>query len=290
MIIAASTIITFGLLAASIVALWAPPIKFIRYSIQSWMPVFAVSVLSGLIDGVLTWQAVASLCAFAIVAKAGRDLPVNRLIRGVLIVLSGWMALALSMHLFPGFANPSLVSDMRFSPAGIPFTHHANFDTTAAGLILMAVYCNPQFSEWPRVLVRVAPVIALTLAAVFGFALLVGYVTFDFKLVPYTALFLMTNLLFTCVTEEAFFRGFMQEQLTQLLPQRPHCAYLALFLSALLFGVAHGHGGPVLVVLAAIAGIGYGYAYLTTRRIEASILTHFAVNAVHFVVFTYPSL
>jgi membrane protease YdiL (CAAX protease family) len=290
MVYSASTLITFGLLAASIVALWAPQIKLAQYRVHAWVPVFAASVVSGFIGGILAWQAIASLSAFGMLAKAARELPVGRLIRGILMVFTGWMALALSMHLFPGFSNPSLVVGARFSPTGIPFTHHANFDTTSAGLILMAVYCNPQRTEWRRVLTKTYPIIALTVAAVFGFALLVGYVAFYLKLAPYTALFLTTNLLFTCVTEEAFFRGFMQEQLTQFFPQRPRCAYMALVVAALLFGVAHGHGGPVLVALAAIAGMGYGYAYLATRRIEASILTHFAVNAVHFVFFTYPNL
>ena len=31
-------------------------------------------------------------------------------------------------------------------------------------------------------------------------------------------------------------------------------------------------------------------AYARTRRIEAAILTHIAVNATHFLLFTYPAL
>ena len=86
-----------------------------------------------------------------ILAKAAEALPVGRLVRGLLLLLTGWMALALSMHLFPGFTSPPLAPAMRFSPTGIPFTPHANFDTTSAGLILMAVYCNPQLTDWKRV-------------------------------------------------------------------------------------------------------------------------------------------
>jgi len=44
------------------------------------------------------------------------------------------------------------------------------------------------------------------------------------------------------------------------------------------------------VVLAAVAGIVYGYAYEKTQRIEASILCHFGVNIIHFIFFTYPAL
>ena len=35
------------------------------------------------------------------------------------------------------------------------------------------------------------------------------------KWTPYSGAFLAVNLLFTCVTEEAFFRGFLLEQLVQ---------------------------------------------------------------------------
>lgn len=31
-------------------------------------------------------------------------------------------------------------------------------------------------------------------------------------------------------------------------------------------------------------------AYQRTGRVEAAILTHFAVNATHFLLFTYPTL
>jgi membrane protease YdiL (CAAX protease family) len=57
-----------------------------------------------------------------------------------------------------------------------------------------------------------------------------------------------------------------------------------------LFGLAHAHGGPALVVLATFAGIGYGAAYQRSGRIEAAILAHFALNAAHFLMFTYPAL
>jgi len=43
-------------------------------------------------------------------------------------------------------------------------------------------------------------------------------------------------------------------------------------------------------VLSTVAGLGYGWVYQRTGRIEASILTHFALNLVHFLLFTYPAL
>jgi membrane protease YdiL (CAAX protease family) len=43
-------------------------------------------------------------------------------------------------------------------------------------------------------------------------------------------------------------------------------------------------------MLATLAGAGYAIAFQRTGRVEAGILTHFAVNAAHFLLFTYPAL
>jgi membrane protease YdiL (CAAX protease family) len=38
------------------------------------------------------------------------------------------------------------------------------------------------------------------------------------------------------------------------------------------------------------AGLGYGWVFMRTQRIEAAMAVHFGVNAVHFLLFTYPRL
>jgi membrane protease YdiL (CAAX protease family) len=43
-------------------------------------------------------------------------------------------------------------------------------------------------------------------------------------------------------------------------------------------------------VLAGLAGLGYAVVYQRTMRLEMSVLAHFTVNAVHFLLFTYPAL
>ena len=117
-----------------------------------------------------------------------------------------------------------------------------------------------------------------------------SYVRFAPKFPKESWLWISVNLCFTCVAEEALFRGFIQAQLQRLWQKVPRGEWLALAVAAVLFGLAHAGGGPVYVVLATVAGVGYGWAYLRTGRIEASILTHFALNATHFFFFTYPAL
>ena len=45
-----------------------------------------------------------------------------------------------------------------------------------------------------------------------------------------------------------------------------------------------------MMVMVALAGMGYGFAYLKTRRIEAAVLVHFLVNFTHLLFFSYPML
>lgn len=63
---------------------------------------------------------------------------------------------------------------------------------------------------------------------------------------------------------------------------------MALLVGAVAFGSAHIAGGTTHVLLATLAGIGYGAAYHLTGRVEAGILVHFLLNLSHLVLFTYP--
>lgn len=195
------------------------------------------------------------------------------------------------MGKWPGFHNPNIVTNMRFTDEGLPFTHRLRIDGIAVGIILLALFCHPIKSraEWLAVLRQSIPLMLGTLVVILSCALLMGYVSVDIKFIPYTAVFLIANLLFTCVMEESFFRGFLQENFSQLLAGWKYGAIVAIALAALLFGLAHYQGGGWYVGLVSLAGLCYGYAKYRVRHIEAAILTHFSVNAVHFMAFTYPN-
>ena len=279
------TALTYGLLVLAVFALWLP-----RRQLPPWLGVLVLACLSGAATGLVRWDGLLALAVFgglAYLAKTRHAGPVKVL----LLVLTGVMTLALSMHRFPGFVNPPLVSEFILSAHSPPFTHRLNFDTIAAGLILFGLFCQPARAreEW-RAVARSYPVIIATPVLVLLAGLAVGFIGVDFKLLAYTPVFLMCNLLFTCVTEEAFFRGFMQEQLSKGLARWRAGPFIALGVAAILFGLAHARGGPVLIVLATVAGVGYSYAYLCSGRIEAAILTHFVLNGLHFVAFSYPRL
>jgi membrane protease YdiL (CAAX protease family) len=281
---------TYGLLALAVCALWLAPLSLgDGLLLAPWLCLLVLACASGVAGGLLSLSALAALGALGALAYAAKRSsgPLHVLL---MVALAG-MLLALSMHRFPGFVNPPLVSEMVVSTAAAPVTQRLNFDKAAAGLMLFALFCVPARSraQW-REVGRHSWIVLGTPLLVLPLGVLLGYVDFDLKLFAYTPLFLALNLLFTCVTEEAFFRGFVQEQLARAMRRWKAGPALALVIAALLFGLAHAHGGWLLAGLAFLAGLGYGYAYLRSQRIETAILAHLAVNGIHFIAFTYPRL
>jgi membrane protease YdiL (CAAX protease family) len=286
-------LLTFGLLGLSICAAFVEPVRLgKRLQMPLWPFAFTGALIAGLVNGYVAWPALAWLGALAIAAyMAGRP-DANRPRQIIFISLTVLLALALALHLLPGFRNPVLVADIKFSPDAAPFTQYANFDKAAVGLILLALLANRSRSARERrgVLLRALPIAAVTAAVVIAAGTAAGYVRPDFKLSWYTPAFLATNLLFVCVVEEAFFRGLIQERLGRSLSATPFGAAAAVAISALLFGAAHLSGGMLYAGIATLAGLGYAFSYAVTKRIEAPILVHFGVNAVHFIGFTYPRI
>jgi uncharacterized protein len=287
------TAMTFGLLALSIISVWLPPIPIgKRINLPIWLLLFVAAILNGLVAGYLTWPALPALASFVVVAYFTASTAAGRAQRTLFGVLTAATALALALHRLPGFKNPVLIANAQFSPDAAPFTQYASFDKAAAGLILLAWLCKraTTVEDWKEIGRRTPIIVLATTAVVLIAAVAMGYVRFDPKLPAYTLVFLAVNLFFTCVAEEAFFRGFLQERLAVSLKGYRIGSLIAIVGSGVLFGVAHAAGGLVYVVLATFAGFGYACAYASVRRVEASIITHFIVNAAHFVAFTYPHI
>ncbi len=133
------------------------------------------------------------------------------------------LALALALHVLPGFDNPVVVSQVHLSGKAAPFTQYANFDKGSAGLLLLAFYCRraATLSEWRSVLTTTALAAIATGTAVIACALAIGYAAPEAKLPAFALTFLSVNLLFTCVAEEAFFRGLLQERMTRTIAAYP---------------------------------------------------------------------
>jgi len=283
-------LLTFILLGLSICAVWIPNIALGHgFSVPLWALLLAAATASGLASGALGWIAVIALTLLIAASVLSQRLE-SRISRTTFTIVAALIALALALHRVPGFNNPTVIDGVRLTESASPFTQYANFDKGAAGLILLVFFCQRVTSMQDRRRIAAPTLMAmgLTALAVIACALVARYVAFDPKLPTFALTFLAINLLFTCVAEEAFFRGLLQERLTRALA--PRWQWIAIGVSAVLFALAHFAGGMLYVALATIAGLGYALVYGATRRIESAVLTHFAVNAIHFFGFTYPHL
>ncbi|MCX9157730.1 CPBP family intramembrane metalloprotease [Niveibacterium sp. 24ML] len=282
------TLLAYLLLGLAIVAVWLPPLRG-RWPV--WPFPFLLACACGFAGGALSSAALLALSVLAALAHAARQADRTG-VRGAAMLTAALLALALALHRIPGFTPPLLLDALRLSADSTPFTLYARFDTGAAGLILLASFCRrcESRADWRALAPPTMLVAAATMLLVTGGSVLAGYVRFDPKLPSFTLVFLAVNLLFTCVAEEAFFRGLIQHRLAVALAGRAGAAYLPVLASSVLFGAAHAGGGLHYALIATLAGIGYGIAYARTRRIEAAVLVHFAVNALHFLLFSYPRL
>lgn len=285
-------IATFTLLTFAILALWVPSDEHRPVASLTWGFPFAASILVAFVGQMISLPAILWIVLLGVAVRifrpTSRARPLRLAALGVVIVLAAGMM----THQLPGFHNPTLVASQKFTPDAIGFRLHLNFDKTSVGLILLGL-CHPRihrWAEWRQMFVQAGPIALGVIVGTMALAFAFGYVRFDPKFPRETWLWMWVNLCFTCVAEESMFRGFIQRQLQQMWRNVRGGAWLALGVAAVLFGLAHFAGGVTYVVLATVAGAGYGWVYLRTGRIEASILTHFALNATHFLGFTYPAL
>jgi membrane protease YdiL (CAAX protease family) len=119
-----------------------------------------------------------------------------------------------------------------------------------------------------------------------------GIVKWDPKIPTILFVWLVNNLIFVCIPEEAFFRGFFQKEFSQWLGNRALAKIVAVLATSLFFTLWHVKGVPSIpfLCLVFLAGVIYGTIYEVTRSIECSIFCHLALNTTHFLLFTYPAL
>ena len=225
---------------------------------------------------------VAALVSLAGLLLAWRTPRLPQPWRGVALTLVLLWAMALTLHLVPGFDNLKVLDRVQAGPASVPFTLYLNLDKPLIffGLLL----------AWPALLgpggtMRWRPLalLMLPLAALLITAWLLGAIKPEVGLPHWWWLFAFNNLLFTCVAEEALFRGLIQQGVATR--SKP---WLGLLVASLLFGAAHLAGGPLLVLFAALAGVCYGLAFQLSGRLSVAILLHFLFNFAHLALFTYP--
>ncbi|MBK5511292.1 CPBP family intramembrane glutamic endopeptidase [Pseudomonas sp. TH15] len=242
-----------------------------------------------LVYGQLSWLAAISVGLLLIAGFAVRQqtVPVGRYLGHGLFI---FLALALAMHWLPGFYNGRGINPHRLTDDAVLFSMYLNQDKPLIGFWLLLV-CPWIVGRRSLRLSIYATAMALILSVVLalGGALLLGMISWAPKWPDQAWLWVANNLLLVTLVEEALFRGYIQGGLSRHFKHLPYGENLALLLASLVFGLAHLGAGWQWVLLASLAGVGYGLAY-RFGGLGAAIATHFGLNLLHFGLFTYPML
>jgi len=279
------SLISYFLLLISILSLW------IKQDIKIWGTITAASLVCGVVSdriGIIGIISIVILCLLYHTVNRINLILFIRVTSGVLAII---LSVMLAAHLIPGFNNWKVVDSVSLTETSLPYSMYLNMDKTLVGLAILGLGFPliKSLKEWGSVLRSTLPIFLVGLIVLASASQAFGYTHWDFKFPDLFFVWALINLIFTCVSEEAFFRGFLQKNLFKILQKYKHGNILSLIIVSILFGLSHFAGGFKYVILSTIAGIVYGYAYQKTQRIEANILCHFGVNTFHFIFLTYPA-
>jgi len=308
---------TFYLLALSILCVF-PYCKVLIIKQPLWLWLMALSVVSGYIEHHLEAVGLVAIVVYVALYQGALYIkqPIIRAISSTAFITS---SLALAVHAVPGFNNLPIVINELITSDAVPYTLYANFDKGMAGLLVCAYFfaksqttktlntatasntpsttasntttANITTAKITTITKLKQPffIIICTVLATLTVALMIGLVGFSPKVPDFWLAFVAINLLFTCVAEEAFFRGLLQTKLSQLITVK-RLAIFAPLITAAVFALAHFIGGWSYVLVSGVAGVGYSYIFYKTQRLEWAILCHWLVNVSHFFLFTYPMI
>ena len=289
---------TFYLLALSILSVFPYcKVSIIKQPLWRWL--MGLSVVSGYVEQHIEALGLVGIVVYVALYHGALYIkqPIMRAISSTAFISS---SLALAMHVVPGFNNLPIVINELITSDAIPYTLYANFDKGMAGLLVCAYFFSKSqttkaldttTAKTSSITMFKQPffIIIGTVLATLTVALMIGLVGFSPKVPDFWLAFIAINLLFTCVAEEAFFRGLLQTKLSQLITVK-RLAIFAPLITAAVFALAHFIGGWSYVLVSAVAGFGYSYIFYKTKRLEWAILCHWLVNISHFFLFTYPMI
>jgi uncharacterized protein len=204
------------------------------------------------------------------------------------------VSLALAFHFLPGFHNWHLATDLNLSPGAYPYNLWFNFDKPFIGIfaLALAIPLIASRSESLKVFKRALPMSLAGILIMMGVSLYFGQVRWDPKIPVIAFIWMIDNLIFVSIPEEAFFRGFVQEQIYRWFGKTAAAGLGSILTTSVLFTLLHliWVANFPFLCLVFLASLIFGTIYQVTRSIEASIFCHFSLNVIHFFLFSYPAL
>ena len=281
--------IAFLLVFLSLISRWITPVE--KYWYMPFILSGIVAVSADLTD--VTGLTLPAVVLLLVLLKLQGTIKTSHM----LMLVDSEVAMScfvLALHIVPGFYNIPVVDRATIKSDSIPYSLYFNYDKALAGVFLIVCFTRVSGIHLAIKAIAAWTVVGVSanLLLLFLPALALGLIAINAEATEIIWYWLVSNLLITCVAEEAFFRGLIQQRLNQFLKARniSYASAIAVFITALLFGIAHMRGGWFFIVTATVAGLIYGLVYVKTRRIETAILTHYFTNTVHILFFSYPML
>ncbi|MFD0708176.1 CPBP family intramembrane glutamic endopeptidase [Photorhabdus akhurstii] len=246
--------------------------------------VLLAAIITGFVTQTMIYPAIATIAIIFLLGALRIYFQQNNIIKITTELLLLAFAAALFLHLLPGFNNLKYLDKVQIGPHSAPFSMYFNFDKALIPFLLLC--CMPGlFTTKPLAKVRPYAWIILTVAipALLGIATALGGLAVELHTPQWLPMFMLANIFFVSLAEEALFRGYIQQRLSQWINP-----YFALIITALIFGGAHFVGGPLLMIFATLAGLMYGLAWMWSGRLWVAVGFHFSLNLVHLLFFTYP--
>lgn len=224
--------------------------------------------------------------ALRVLAALGKAVAYLALFLGCQVLVSVVLSVAVSVSLVlsTGTADPVVAMEMLYAMTPL-LTLISNLLTLGILLVVFLIRRKKPLAEvrfkgvpfrTALAAVGVAPVLYLVVTLVLS-ALpevwLESYAEASASLENTGVVAFIATALAAPVAEEVVFRGLILSRLRRAMP-----GWLALVLSALIFGVCHGH--PVWIAYAFVLGMIFGLMTLRTGSILPSMLTHILFNAI----------
>ena len=273
-------------LICSIISCWICPKYYI------FAPIYIIGYCFAFIGKIVTYASLFPLTLLVVCLLSLKFNP-KRFIHLFASMIIAIIGLGLMTHMIKGFDNLLLIKEVIYGHSDIPINIYLNFDKVSLAIFILglSIPVLQNKEEWKHTILITIPWIAFSAFILLGFAKITNFVGFDIKLPSTSIYWLIINFFFVVIPEEAFYRGFLQNEITKNLPNKAG-PILAILSVSLLFALIHIFFVPNLtfITLTFIASILYGTIFYFSKAIESSIITHFSINVIHFFFFSYPYL
>lgn len=261
----------YSLLFTSLISIWSDiTIKIFPI----WQPIIAIAVFFLILSGQIEFLGLVWLTLVIIFFLGSTEVYEFRgftiFCRVVLLALLA--GLGFVNNFLPGFNPLIFLSDYNLI---------IHFNIILTGLIILGLNTKPikTIKEIKQALKSTWFLLILGPVVIFSIGLFTKTLFWKPSIPNENLIFwLMVQILFLSVAQEAVFRGYIQKYLTESFKPWIGGTTIAISISACLFGLSFYQQGSEIVAFATICAVLYGYIYALSERIELAILSNFIMN------------